>query len=173
MDKVIVTSLLVVGAVTAALIVILTLLPVIGQGSQAVIESQGEAAGRIKTSIEVIAVSGSTDGKRIDAWVKNVGKASIIAIERSDVFLIRSTDPGIRFDSLTHSGDQQGDGITKVWTGDLIDDSATTLPWNRADTLHVGVNLSASDAIGTGDHVLRFSTPNGITAQKTFEKLGS
>ena len=107
MDKVIVTGLLVIGSVTAALIVILSLLPVIGSSSSAVIESQSEAANRIKTDIEVIAVSGT--GDRIIAWVKNVGTFSILAIDRSDVFLIRSTDPGIRFDSMTYNPDPSGD----------------------------------------------------------------
>lgn len=168
MDKVIVTGLLVIGSVTAALVVILALLPVIGSSSSAVIKSQSEAANRIKTSIEVIAVSGT--GDQIRAWVKNVGTASIVAIDRSDVFLIRTTDPNIRFDSMTYNADPAGSpSDNKTWTGDRKESS---LPWDRGDTLQILIELP-TDTLRTGDHVLRFSTPNGTTAEKTFEKPGS
>ncbi len=39
--------------------------------------------------------------------------------------------------------------------------------WDRSDTLHIIIDLSAS-ALTTGDHQLRISTRNGITADMTF-----
>ena len=170
MDKVIVTGLLVVGSVTAALVVMLALLPVISSSSSAVIESQSEAADRIRTDIEIIAVSGNITGDRIHAWVKNVGTFSILAIERSDVFLVRSTDPGNRFDSIAYATTTTDNDVSKTWTGDRKERG---LSWERGDTLLVQIELRGSDLLGTGDHALRFSTPNGITAEKTFEKSGS
>ena len=62
----------------------------IGSSSQSVVESQREASGRIKTAIEIIAVASNSTGDRVDVFVKNVGVDTIIAIERSDVFLIRA-----------------------------------------------------------------------------------
>ena len=67
MDKVIVTALLTIGAVTAALVVIFAIGPSIGRSSDAVVASQAEAAGRIRTSIEVIAVASNAAGTKVDA----------------------------------------------------------------------------------------------------------
>ena len=73
MDKVIVTGLLVIGAVAAASIVITAIGPTVGRSSQAVVELNQEAADRLRTSIEIIAVAPDAAGNEIDAWVKNVG----------------------------------------------------------------------------------------------------
>ena len=88
MDKVIVTGLLVIASVTAAVVVIMTIGPSVSRSSQSVVEAQRQAAERIKTSIEIISAVPRTNGVQVDAWVKNTGIASINAIDRSDVFLI-------------------------------------------------------------------------------------
>ncbi len=159
MDKVIVTGLLIVGAVTAAVVVILTIGPSIGGTSQSVVESQGEAAARIKTSIEIIAVASNSAGTKVEAWVKNVGVSTVDSIDKSDVFLIKS---GTRFDAMTYSGS----GSNKTWTGDLGNNSS----WDRGVSLHVTITLSGGDVLGSGNHILRVSTFNGITDEKTFSK---
>ncbi|MFP6891075.1 MAG: hypothetical protein VCF07_15255, partial [Nitrospinota bacterium] len=77
MDKVIVTGLLVIASVTAAVLVITTILPTISSSSQSVASAQREAADRMRTSIEIIAVSSNAAGTQIDVWVKNVGTKTI------------------------------------------------------------------------------------------------
>ena len=157
MDKVIVTALLTIGAVTAALVVIFSIGPSIGASSQAVAESQNEAADRIRTSIEIIAVASNSAGTQIDAWVKNVGVEPIRPVKKSDVFVIT---PGTRYDAMTYNTA----GGDKTWR-----DDPAGLSWNRGDTLHIIIDLSAS-ALATGDHQLRVSTRNGIIADKTFSR---
>ena len=107
-------------------------------------------------------MASNSDGTLIDAWVKNVGVARISAIDRSDVFVIKYGTP---FDSLTYDNA----GTTKTWTGDLKESNSS---WSRGDTLHVQIVLSSAsgDELATGDHILQFSTPNGIIAEKTFER---
>ena len=155
MDKVIVTALLIIGSVTAAVMVITTVGPSITEGSQSVIESNREAAIRLKTNIEVIAVASNTAGTQIDVWVKNVGVSPIYAIEKSDVFVVT---PGTRYDSMTYavSGDN-------TWSHDLVG-----LNWNRGDTLHIAIELPAGNPMTAGDHVVKISTPNGVLAEKVF-----
>ena len=155
MDKVIVTALLTIGAVTAALVVIFSLGPSISSSGQAVSASSNEAADRIGTSIEIIAVAPNADGTQIDAWVKNVGVQPISPVSASDVFVIT---PGTRYDAMTYNTG----GGDKTWKEDPVPS-----PWNRSDTLHIIIDLSAS-ALTTGDHQLRVSTRNGITADMTF-----
>ena len=104
MDKVLVTALLIIGSVTAAMVVLMTIGPSVASGSQAVLESSNEVSKRLQTNIEIIAVATNTGGTQLDVWVKNVGVAPILGIDKSDVFVIT---PGTRFDAMTHaaSGD--------------------------------------------------------------------
>ena len=162
MDKVIVTGLLAVGAVTVAVAAILALAPSISRSSQSVAESTRAAADRMGTNIEIIAVAVDSNGETIDAWVKNVGVARIDAIYKSDLFLIQR---GTRFESLPYSGDTPG---PKFWYGDLQESGDS---WSRGDTLHVTARLpTAEKVLANIDYVLGMSTPNGISAYRTFAK---
>ena len=156
MDKVIVTGLLVIAAVTAAVVVIITIGPSVSRSSQAVVEGQRQAAERITTSIEIITAVPRTNGIQVEAWVKNTGLASIKAIGKSDVFLIRLD--GSWAEAITYDN---GAGGSKTWTGDLVE-------WNRGDTLHITIDLSA-DALTAGNYLLRVSTPNGTISEHIFE----
>jgi len=162
LDKVITTSLLAIGAVTAAFIVITVIGPTISRHFQAVVASQTEAAARIKTSIEVIVVAPNAAGTQVDVWVKNVGPDPIKVIEKSDVFLIQ---PGTRYDALTYNND----GVTtKTWYGDLKESG---LPWNKADTLQITITLVGGDVIlADTNYALRMATPNAATAEKIFTR---
>ena len=157
MDKVIVTALLTIGAVTAALVVIMAIGPSVTDSSQAVSESQYEAADRIRTSIEIVAVASNSAGTQIDAWVKNVGVEPISPVSASDVFVIT---PGTRYDAMTYNTA----GGDKTWT-----DNPVSSAWNRSDTLHIVIDLTSS-ALTVGDHRLRVSTRNGITTDLTFSR---
>jgi len=157
MDKVIVTALLIIGSVTAAVVAMATIGPAISGSAQSVVEANEEASVRLKTSIELIAVAPNPAGTQIDAWVKNVGVAPIAALDKSDVFVIT---PGTRFDAIAHAA--SGDN---TWIEDPLPG-----PWNRGDTLHLTITLPAGNPLGAGDHVLSFSTPNGVAAQRIFSK---
>ncbi|MCH7799957.1 MAG: hypothetical protein IIC24_00280 [Chloroflexi bacterium] len=156
MDKVIVTGLLVIASVTAAAMVIVTIVPSISSSGQSVASSQREASNRISTSIEIIAISSNASGTQIDVWVKSVGVRAITAINKSDVFLVQE---GIRFDAMANN--QAGGANT--WKTEPANPS-----WNRGDTLHI--IIEPSPVVGSGDHTLIVSTPNGISAEKSFQK---
>ena len=156
MDKVIVTGLLVIASVTAAVVVIMTIGPSVSRSSQSMVQAQRQAADIIKTSIEIITAVPRTNGVQVDAWVKNTGIASIIAIDRSDVFLIRID--GTWAEAMTYDS---GAGGSKTWSGDLTE-------WNRGDTLHIIIDLSA-DPLTEGNYLLRVSTPNGTISERIFE----
>ncbi len=158
MDKVIVTALLTIGAVTAATVVIFSMGPTISKSTQAVSESQAEASNIIRTSIEIIAVAPDAAGTQIDAWVKNVGVEPISPVSKSDVFVIT---PGTRFDAMAYNTA----GGDNTWT-----DSPAGSDWNRSDTLHIVITLPAASPLAAGDHKLRVSTRNGVTADMTFSK---
>jgi len=156
LDKVIVTGLLVIASVTAAVVVIMTIGPSVSRSSQSMVEAQRQAADIIKTSIEIITAVPRSNGVQVDAWVKNTGVASIIAIDRSDVFLIRID--GAWAEAMTYDS---GAGGSKTWSGDLTE-------WNRGDTLHITIDLT-NDPLTAGNYLLRVSTPNGTISEHIFE----
>ena len=82
MDKVIVTALLLIGSVTAALVVMMSVGPSISQASQSLVETNRDTSERIKTDVEIIAVAADSAGTTIDVWIKNVGVVPIYAIEK-------------------------------------------------------------------------------------------
>ena len=157
MDKVIVTALLVIGAVTAAVVSITTIIPAVSASSQATGSAAQEASSRILTSIEIIAVASNSGGTSIDAWVKNVGATPILGLAKSDVFIIT---PGSRYDAMTHA-----DSGDNSWT-----EQPANSAWNRGDTLHFSITLAAGAPLALGDHSIRVSTPNGVIAEKFFSR---
>ena len=157
MDKVIVTALLIIGAVTAAVVVIITITPAISMSSQSVVESNREYAARLQTDIEIIAVAPDSTGTQIDVWVKNVGVIPILAIDKSDVFVITS---GSRFDALTYAP-----GGDNTWIESPVGSS-----WNRSDTLHLKLTLPAANPLSVGSHRLVVSTSNGASSERFFSR---
>ena len=156
----IVVALLTIGGVAAILVVVFTLTSTSNTTSQEIAEAQREDAVRVRTDIEVIAVSSNLAGTKVDVWIKNVGVSTIGAIEFSDVFLIQ---PDTRFEALTYNND----GVTsKTWFGDLKENGT---PWNRGDTLHITITFSGADVItGPNDFILRMFTPNGKVGERIF-----
>ena len=128
-------------------------------GGQSVADAQRDTAGRIRTSIDIIAVSSSEGGAQIDVWIKYVGSQPVTAISMSDVFL---TQTGTRFDAFTYDPDPGAPDNT--WQ--TVPADAT---WSRGETLHILID-SVEPVVGTGDHTLIVSTPNGITAEKSFQQ---
>ncbi len=156
----IVVALLTIGGVAAILVVVFTLTSTSNTTSQEIAEAQREDAVRVRTDIEVIAVSSNLAGTKVDVWIKNVGVSTIGAIEFSDVFFIQ---PDTRFEALTYNND----GVTsKTWFGDLKENGT---PWNRGDTLHITITFSGADVItGPNDFILRMFTPNGKGGERIF-----
>ncbi len=111
---------------------------------------------RTKTRIKIITIVPRANGVQVDAWVKNIGVTSINAVDKSNVFLIRID--GTWSEAMTYDN---GAGGSKTWSGDLT-------VWNRGDTLHIIIDLSA-DPLTEGNYLLRVSTPNGTISERIFE----
>ena len=149
LDKVIWKKLLIIGAAGAAAFFIFT----VGYffGNRSVVESL-----RALSSVEIIAVSPNATGDRINAWVKNVGVIPINSMDESEFFLIAD---GARLDTLKYSAT----GGDNTWVEDPVGSS-----WSPAETLHIIITLPSGSPLAAGNYMLRVSTPNGVTAEKTF-----
>ena len=155
MDKVLVTTLLTMAAVVAAVMVVNTMLPALGRSTSAVLSSSSAASARLKTDTEIIHVASDTSGspKIVYAWVKNVGGAEITAIDSSDLFFKTSTT----FDRLSYNASCSSDCWSYTIEGDTI--------WRPGATIKVTINLTT---LATGDYLVRFITHNAVSAEKEF-----
>ena len=124
---------------------------------------------QIGTNVEIIAVSAPSDGKSISAWVKNIGVKPILAVSKSDLFLIKEGASAPRYDQITYCGTDiaAGDcvGKSKVW-------AAPAMSWNRGDTLQISILLSEADKIDEDGHYIQYTTVNGISDRKLFSRNG-
>jgi hypothetical protein len=169
LEKVIVTGLLVIAAVTGAGLIIATIVPSIADSSSSVATAQREISNQIGTNIEIIAISSPTDGKSITAWIKNIGTKPILAISKSDMFLIKEGASAPRYDVLTYCGTDivaiDCLGKSKVW-------AAPVTSWNRGDTLQISILLSEPDKVDEDGHYIQFTTVNGVSDRKLFSRNG-
>ena len=108
MDKVLVTGLLIIAAVTSVAVIIGSIGPTIGRGGEEAKESQLAAAKKIATSFTIIDVipsigpyprppapavgcQGFGHSCSIDVWMKNIGQAEIEPVSDLDISLLSST----------------------------------------------------------------------------------
>ncbi len=155
MDKVLVTTLLTMAAVVAAVMVVNTMLPALGRSTSAVLSSSTAASDRLKTDTEIIHVATDTATFKVYAWIKNTGASEITAIDSGDLFYKTSTT----FDRLT-PGDP---GCTAPCWEYTVEGSGTV--WNPGDTIKVTVHLTT---LPTGHYLVRFVTRNAVVAEKEF-----
>lgn len=156
MDKVIVTALLIVAGVVAAVILYNSIYPAIAESGDALARRQRQIDDRLQSQIEIIhaAPDGAiTDGAWV--WVKNVGSQRISAIENCDLFF----GPEGSFSRLSY-GD--GDG---QWTYEVENGTE----WDPSTTLKITVDYTESLSDGTR-YFVKVTTPNGISDEYYFSK---
>ena len=156
MDKAIVTGLLIIASVVAATILVVTISPSIKAGSQSVSGASISMAERIETEITIITAEPDRSGQKIDIWLKNAGSSKIMPVSALDLIL-RSIDG--RRGEYVPQGVASGNGWVAV--------PASHQVWHRGETLRIQVSLA--DALSLGKHRLSATTPNGVSADMTFE----
>ena len=150
MDKVLVTTLLTIAAVVAAVMVINTMLPALGSGGSSVLSSSSVASSQIKTNVDIIAVSTNTTTPAVYVWVKNVGATDVLAIDKSDVFLQTPTD----YIRMSYNE-------TPGWV--YIIENGTV--WKPGNTVKVTITLTS---LAEGEYVVKFTTNNGVSDEESF-----
>lgn len=153
MDKVLVTTLLTMAAVVAAVMVVNTMLPALGRSTSAVLSSSTAASDRLKTDTEIIHVATDTSAFKVYAWVKNTGATEITAIDSGDLFYKTSST----FDRLPYNAS----ACTNCWSYTIEDDTI----WSPGVTIKVTVHLTT---LPTGNYLVRFVTRNAVVAEKEF-----
>lgn len=163
MDKVIVTTLLIIAAITSMVIVTDAVLPAIGSSAGAVSTVAGKMDDRIKSQISIIHVTSELDsnGNWVDSngdgkfdvyiWVKNVGASRIVALDESDLFFGTQNNFG-RIPYQTYA-----DGQYPYWQYQIENGSE----WTTSITLMVNIKYQAP--LSQGSYLLKFIIPNGVS----------
>jgi len=183
MDKVLVTGLLIIAAVTSVAVIIGSIGPTIGRGGQEAKESQLAAAKKIATSFTIIDVipyiggyppppaqavgcSGAGHSCSIDVWMKNIGQAEIEPVSVLDISLLSST------------GEYYRDNIARDANCSYVAGDPTwyALPcgkeiWLPNETLHLRLNGPRNlDRLSLGSHYTVYViTRNGVQEKFMFQ----
>jgi len=156
MDKAIVSGLLLIAAVAAAVITISIITPALGSDRESITKSNRIATDFASTGVEGLsAVVG--DGGVISAWFKNVGSADIEPLLAMDVFLM--TEDGLAGRYIPFAG------APDRWSVLVPPD---TNVWPRGDTIQIQLTLDATKPLAFGTHVISLTTPNGVSGDITF-----
>jgi len=158
-DKVIVTGLLIISAVVAASIVVITLTPSISIGSASVSDVSLQESDRIRTSLHILSAQVHDDGMSIDAWLKNTGDVPINPVSNIDLILRQDGAGGVY---LLH-------GLVSGNRWSVVPGTINVL--NRGETVRLRIGLA--DAATPGLYHLSATAPNGVRAETTFEALPS
>ena len=183
MDKVLVTGLLIIAAVTSVAVIIGSIGPTIGRGGQEAKESQLAAANKIATSLTIFDVIPSMEGYppppgrtnacrgaghscSIDIWMKNIGQAEIEPVSALDISLLSSTGEYYR-DNIARDANCGYNGGDPTWYA---------LPcgkeiWLPNETLHLRLNgPHPRDRLPGGSHyTVSVTTRNGVQEKFLFQ----
>lgn len=152
MDKAIVTVLLIISGMVAALAVFNGVMPAIDRSQSAIIDATNSANDRMGSRISIIEAGSS--GTEVNAWVKNVGTNIIDGISQSDIFLNSSSSITL----ITYGGTS-----TPRWEYELVDGGDD---WGQAGTIAVTIHLDSS--LSSGTYELSMVLPNGVSDQTHF-----
>ena len=156
MGNVIVAALLIIGAVIAASIVIVTQGPALEMSVDSVIQSQSKVADIIRSDIEIVSVEADTTGQSVVAWVKNTGNLNIKPVSNLDIILKRVDQ---RRSEYIPYGAPAGNTWSAVSSGQGV--------WHQQETLQVQITLAVP--LTSGVYILSITTPQGVTDDQSFE----
>ena len=163
MDKVLITGLLIIAAVTAAGVLFATIGPAIQRGGESVSSSITKDSERLQTNLQIISVMPNHHGKVVDAWVKNTGSTDIKPISLLDVFLLRSDGAWGDYIAYRAEAGEDPEGGNS-WSTDPLDLSN----WVPGAPLHIKLCMK-QNRLSPGNYHLAVTTPNGVIDEHLFE----
>jgi archaellum component FlaG (FlaF/FlaG flagellin family) len=162
MDKVIVSGLLIIASITAAVMTLSIIIPGLGSNSESIVRTNRIASDFASTGLNGLtaeAVGGS--GVTISAWFKNVGSVDVDPISAIDVFLLTGNRQGGRY--IPFSDSPTG---SDFW--DVVQPADSNV-WARGETLQIRLTLGLANPISPRTYMVSLTTPNGISADISFE----
>jgi len=163
LDKAIVTTLMLIGSVVAAVFVFNAIYPAVMRSSDAMVAMKSRIDVRMKSQIEILHAAGELDQNGVwqdtnsdgdfdvFVWAKNVGSVRIAAVERVDVFF----GPEGNFTRIPHQ--TNAGGTYPYWEYQVENDTE----WNPTATLRITLHFSST--LSSGQYYIKVTTPSGLT----------
>ena len=167
MDKIIVTSILIIAAITTAAIVVFSVTSNTRKDSQITANIQSSQGDQIRTKIIIASVSANAQGTSIRVWARNIGSSDIEPINGIDVFLERMDNKwGSYIPFSINSG--------LSWSLESSSDSGTSSEiWEVDETVQFIITFPDDPSIPLADrpgiYQITLVTPNGVVETKAFE----
>ena len=156
MDKAITTALLVVAGIICIMFVFNSVYPAVNRSSQAMVSMSDTLNDRMKSSINVVHASNTSNRTSIYLWVKNVGSTRIVDIESSDLFFGRETD----FARIPYIDDAPSS--YPHWEYEIENSEQ----WTQSATLKITITYTADP--GSATYYVKMIIPNGVADEFYF-----
>jgi len=164
MDRIIVTSILIIGAITGAGLVVFSVTSNTRTDSQVTANLQRALGDQVQTRVQIASATVNTQGTNFVIWATNTGSIDITPIANTDVFLERTDNSwGTRIPNGTAA-------ISWSVEPPPLDNS-----WEVGETLQFRISLPAnadpgfptSDRVGT--YRVTLIAPNGARTEYVFD----
>lgn len=168
MEKVIVSGLLIIASILAAVVTVTVLSSTAADDQASIFDSNRAGTELVGTGIDGISVVvEQPDGRLISAWFKNVGSVDVKPVRAMDVFLLSGDGLEGRYIPFQGLGDRWG----VVDDADNLPDNPANwlngnIVWGRGETIKIQLALNAATP---GRYLISVSTPNGISGEIPFE----
>ena len=164
MDRIIVTSILIIGAITSAGLVVFSVSSNIREDSQVTANLQSAMGDQLRTKIQIASATANPQGTLFQIWATNIGSVDITPIGDTDVFLERTDNTwGARIPN-------GAPGIS--WS---VQPTPPDQIWEVGETLQLNISLPAGADPGfpiaqrLGTYQATLVTPNGAHAEHVFD----
>lgn len=165
MDRIIVTSILIIAAITSAAIVVFSVGSNTREDTRITASIQDTLGDQIRTKIHIVSASANPQGTSFRIWAKNIGSVDIEPIQDTDVFLERVDN---RWGAEIPYSEPQGLSWTtapaipeNIWRVDQILPLLVSIPPNADPGYPTDQRFGAYQAM--------LVTPNGAHAEHVFE----
>ena len=156
MEKAITTALLIIAGVVCMIFIFNSVYPMVNRSSSAMVSMAETIDERMKSRINIVHATNSSDLKTIYIWVKNVGTTRIVDIDETDVFFGLETN----FARIPYV-DDAGGGYPQ-WAYTIENDTE----WKTSATLKITITYSVAQSTGT--YYIKVIIPNGIEDEYYF-----
>lgn len=167
MDNIIVTSILIIGAIATAALVVFSITSNTGSDSQITARIQSSQSDEIRTKIRIVSATVNPQGSSMRVWARNIGSTDIEPIDGIDVILERMDNTwGSVIPFSVNSG--------MSWSLESASDSGLSNSiWEADETVQFIISLpddpSLPIAQRSGIYQVTLVTPNGVVETKVFE----
>jgi archaeal flagellar protein FlaG len=156
MEKAITTIMITIASVVAIMVVVNAMMPTIQRTSTAVAGSASAVDERLKSEIQIIHATGQPNTTIAYAWVKNVGVATVVPVERTDIFF----GPEGNFARIPYGGP----GCTAPCWEYVVENASD---WEPTST--VRFNLYLTTSLGSGiPYYMKIVISNGVSDTRYF-----